>query len=92
MYRFTSVTTGNEVAVSDTVNYIKKNEETETYILTSIIDEAQGVSINSQPYNIYGKEDIGGIDTVIISEFDGGAYAASQKAALDGMLASMLEG
>jgi hypothetical protein len=90
MYRFTSVTTGDEVAVSDNVYYIKVTDDG-TYAPASE-EEATGIAINSEAYNLLGKEDIGGKDTIVISEFNGGEYVANQKAVIDTMLVSILEG
>lgn len=53
--------------------------------------EAQGVAVNSTPYNLPdgGME---GLETVTVSEVDGGEYILTQQSAIDAMLRSALEG
>ena len=55
------------------------------------VSEAQGVAVNSTPYNLPdgGME---GLETVTVSEVDGGEYILTQQSAIDAMLRSALEG
>lgn len=56
-------------------------------------DEAQGISIQSTPYHILGREELpGAVATVVISKIDGGILAAEQKRVIDGLIVNILEG
>lgn len=90
MYRIISVNDGTEIGIVDTVCYIKVGASG-SYAPTTK-EDATGVALNSTPYNLMGREDIGGVDTVIVSEFDGGACIASQQRVIDNLLITMLEG
>lgn len=83
------VVKGNEViGIVEKPRYIKKVDGVYVQAEES---EAQGVAVNSTPYNLPdgGME---GLETVIVSEVDGGEYILDQQSAIDAMLRSALEG
>ena len=88
MYRITNINTGANLGAVDTVVYIKIGESGDLTTET----EAIGVALNSVPYNLTGHEEIEGVDTVVVSEFDGGALVAEQQRIIDSLLISALEG
>lgn len=90
MYRIISVSDGSEIGVVDAVTYIKISNSGSYTNATK--EDATGVAVNSTPYNLMGHEDIGGEDTVVVSEFDGGALVAEQQRIINGLLISSLEG
>ena len=89
MYRIISVNDGREIGVADAVTYIKVGASG-SYTDASK-EDATGVAVNGTPYNLMGQ-DIGGKDTVIVSEFDGGALVAEQQRIINELLISSLEG
>lgn len=89
MYRIISVNDGREIGVVDAVTYIKVGASGSYTNATK--EDATGVAVNSTPYNLMGQ-DIGGEDTVIVSEFDGGALVAEQQRIINELLISSLEG
>lgn len=90
MYRIISANSGEEIGVVDTVNYIKIGQSGDFAPTTE--DDAIGVAINSVPYNLLGHNEIEEVDTVVVSEFDGGAYISEQHRIVDGLIVTMLEG
>lgn len=90
MYRITSINTGANLGAVDKVTYIKIGESGD--FATATEDDAIGVALNSVAYNLIGHEDIEGADTVVVSEFDGGALVAEQQRIIDSLLISALEG
>lgn len=90
MYRITNINTGANLGAVDKVVYIKIGESGDFTPATE--DEAIGVALNSVPYNLVGHNEIEGVDTVVVSEFDGGALVAEQQRIIDSLLISALEG
>ncbi len=90
MYRITSINTGANLGAVDKVVYIKIGESGDFAPTTE--DKAIGVALNSVAYNLAGHEEIEGADTVVVSEFDGGALVAEQQRIIDSLLISALEG
>lgn len=90
MYRITNINTGANLGAVDKVVYIKIGESGDFTPATE--DEAIGVALNSVPYNLVGHNEIEGADTVVVSEFDGGALVAEQQRIIDSLLISALEG
>lgn len=90
MYRITSINTGANLGAVDKVVYIKIGESGDLTPTTE--DKAIGVALNSVAYNLVGHEEIEGADTVVVSEFDGGALVAEQQRIIDSLLISALEG
>lgn len=89
MYRITNINTGADLGAVDKVVYIKIGESGDFTPTTET--EAIGVALNSVPYNLTGHEEIEGVDTVVVSEFDGGALVAEQQRIIDSLLISALE-
>ena len=90
MYRIINANSGATLGAVDHVTYIKIGNSG-CYTFASE-EEAVGVALNGTAYNLFGHEDIEGVDTVIVSEFDGGALVAEQQRIIDGLLISALEG
>ena len=89
MYRIINMQ-GDELGMVDQVLHIKVTESGS--FAPCAQEEAVGVALNSEAYNLLGHDDIEGTDTVIVSKCDGGAIMASQQNTLDSMLITMLEG
>lgn len=90
MYRITNINTGANLGAVDKVTYIKIGESGD--FTTATESDAIGVALNSVPYNLVGHNEIDGVDTVVVSEFDGGALVAQQQRIIDELLISALEG
>lgn len=90
MYRIVSAVSGAQIGIADAVTYIKVSENGDYTPVAK--EDAAGVAVNGTAYNLIGGEDIGGEDTVVVSEFDGGALVAEQQRVIDGLLITMLEG
>ena len=90
MYRITNINTGANLGAVDKVVYIKIGESGDFAPTTE--DEAIGVALNGVAYNLTGHEEIEGADTVVVSEFDGGALVAEQQRIIDNLPISALEG
>lgn len=90
MYRITNINTGASLGAVDNVVYIKIGKSGDFTPTTE--NEAIGVALNGVPYNLMGHEEIEGADTVVVSEFDGGALVAEQQRIIDNLLISALEG
>ena len=88
MYRIIKLD-GTELGMTDSVLYIKVGSSG-SFVPCSV-DEAIGVAFNSEPYNLFGYEEIEGVDTVIISKCDGGALVAHQRDLVDELILSALE-
>ncbi len=90
MYRIINTKSGADLGAVDKVVYIKVGESGDFTPVAE--DEAIGVALNGSAYNLFGHEEIEGADTVIVSEFDGGALVAEQQKIIDSLLISALEG
>lgn len=90
MYRITNINTGKIIGAVDNVMYIKIGESGDFTPATE--DEAIGVALNGVAYNLCGHDEIETTDTVVVSEFDGGALVAEQQRIIDSLLISALEG
>ncbi len=90
MYRITNINTGDNVGSVDKVDYIKFGESGDLSPTTE--GKAIGVALNGVAYNLIGHEEIVNADTVVVSEFDGGALVAEQQRIIDSLLISTLEG
>lgn len=94
MYRIISTTDWRELGTVDHVAYIKVGVSG-SYVFADQ-EDAVGVSLNGTPYNLVGHDEIqeeGTVaETVIVSEFDGGALVAEQQRIIDSLLISALEG
>lgn len=90
MYRIINTQTGADLGAVDKVVYIKIGESGDFAPVPE--NEAVGVALNGAAYNLFGHNDIEGADTVVVSEFDGGALVAEQQRIIDSLLVSALEG
>lgn len=90
MYRITNINSGADLGAVDEVVYIKIGGSGD--FAPTIKDEAIGVALRGVAYNLMGHNKIEGADTVVVSEFDGGALVAEQQRIIDSLLISVLEG
>lgn len=88
MFRIIKVD-GTELGMTDSVLYIKIGSSGSFAPCSA--NEAIGVAFNSEPYNLFGHEEIDGADTVIVSVCDGGALVAHQRDLVDELILSALE-
>lgn len=91
MYRIYSANTGAEIGVTDSVLYIRVSPTSGCYIPAEK-EQATGIALDSVAYDLFGHDEIQGADTVLVTEFDGGALAAEQQRLVDGLILSALEG
>lgn len=68
MYRITNINTGANLGAVDKVVYIKIGESGD--FTPAVENEAIGVALKGVAYNLMGHEEIEGVDTVVVSEFD----------------------
>lgn len=55
--------------------------------------DAQGIAIQSTPYQMFGKEELpGAVGTVIVSEIDGGVVMVNQRDTINELIQTVLEG
>lgn len=90
MYRIINTTDWKELGTVDHVTYIKVSSSG-SYVFAEQ-EDAVGVALNGTPYNLVGHDEIQDADTVIVSEFDGGALVAEQQRVINELLISALEG
>lgn len=88
MYRIIK-TDGTELGVTDSVNYIKLNNNGS--FTTATEEDAIGVAYRSIAYNLIGHEDIADADTVIVSKTDAG-YVLDNYATYDDLAKAYNEG
>lgn len=79
MYKITLVGTGENIGMTEAIIYIRLNVKNGCYIMCDE-KEAQGVAFASTPYNLFGKESMGDLPTVIVTEVDGGLEFEALKA------------
>lgn len=79
---------GEVIGIVEKPRYIRK---VDGIYIQAEESEAQGVAVDSMPYNLPdgGME---GLETVTVSEVDGGEYILTQQSTIDAMLRSVLEG
>ena len=89
MYRIIK-TDGTELGITDSVRYIKiaKNG---CFVICPI-DEAVGIAYKNEPYNLFGHTEITNRDTVIITECDSGTMVTDQRALINKLILTALEG
>lgn len=80
---------GAVIGIVEKPRFIKKTEDG-VFVETSEGD-AQGIALNSTPYNLPGGE-MEGLETVDINEVNGGEYIMAQQGVVDALLRSALEG
>ncbi len=79
---------GNVIGIVEKPRFIKK---VDGVYVEAEESEAQGVALNSVPYNLPGGE-MEGLETVDLNEVNGGEYIMAQQGAVDALLRSALEG
>jgi len=89
MYRIINAKSGADLGAVDKVTYIKIGASGD--FATTSEDKAIGVALNGVAYNLFGHEEIEGADTVIVSEFDGGALVAEQQKTINALILNALE-
>lgn len=75
---FKIIKDGNEIAITEKLNYIKQN--TNGVYISCNETEAQGVAVKNTPYNLFGRENMDGCETVIAVEVDGGEHIQTGEA------------
>lgn len=90
MYRITNINTGADLGAVDKVVYIEIGASGSFAPTTK--DKAIGVALNGTVYNLMEHKEIEDADSVVVSEFDGGALVAEQQRIIDSLLISALEG
>lgn len=80
---------GVVIGIVEKPRFIKKTED--GVFVEATESEAQGVALNSVPYNLPGGE-MEGLETVDINEVNGGEYIMDQQGVVDTLLRSALEG
>lgn len=79
------------VAYVERPNFIRLHENG-SYVLTSEV-EAQGIALNGNPYQLLGRETLeGAMETVGISEVDGGMVVINQQDGINALIQTVLEG
>ncbi len=79
---------GSVIGIVEKPRFIKK---VDGVYVEAEESEAQGVALNSVPYNLPGGE-MEGLETVDLNEVNGGEYIMAQQGAVDALLRSALEG
>ena len=89
MYRI--IKDGETYAYVEEPRYIRQNSN--GIFVKTTKDEAQGIALDSTPYNLFGREAMDGVDeTVMLSTLDSGSVIYSQQDSLDELILSALEG
>lgn len=89
MYRIIK-TDGTELGLTDSVYYIRIGDS--GCFTPADKKDAIGVAFNSVAYNLVGRTEIDGADTVVVSAIDGGREIKDQQTAIDGLIQTILEG
>ena len=79
---------GSVIGIVEKPRFIKK---VDGVYVEAEESEAQGVALNSVPYNLPGGG-MEGLETVDLNEVNGGEYIMAQQGAVDALLRSALEG
>lgn len=77
MYQIIRIADNTELAVTDTLLYVRKTKHG-TYAPASEA-EAQGVSVCGVVYSLSGREALDGAEPVTINQVDGGAFVQQTK-------------
>lgn len=81
---------GSVFALVESPVYIRLHENG-CYVQTTF-DQAQGISIQGTPYQLLGRDSIGtDLETVGISELDGGSVVIAQQNNINELIRTMLE-
>ena len=82
---------GRVIAYVEHPNFIRLHDNG-SYVPTSE-NEAQGIALNGTPYQLLGKEELdGALETVGISEVDGGVVIVNQQDSINELIQTVLEG
>lgn len=69
MFEIINAKNGEFISISDSLRYIKFNPNSHCFIQASK-EDADGIAVNSIPYNFFNSNLIEGADSVIIQEID----------------------
>lgn len=93
MYKLINFDTGEEIGITDSLNYIRLGKNG-CYVMCKAGETPQGVAYNSTPYNLFGKESMGDLPAVIIQDADAGkeliALRAENKSLTDQLTEAQL--
>lgn len=81
MYKITSASDGVDIGMTEAVTYIRLNAKNGCYTMCDK-QEAQGVAYASTPYNLFGKESMGDLPTVLVTEVDAGKELGTVQQAM----------
>lgn len=79
MYKLINFNTGEEIGITESLNYIRLAKNG-CYVICKDGEEPQGISYNSTPYNLAGKESMGNLPTIMAREYDSAEEFDSLKA------------
>lgn len=79
---------GAVIGIVEKPRFIKKSED--GLFIEATEGDAQGIALNSVPYNLPGGE-MEGLETVDLNEVNGGEYIMAQQGVVDTLLRSALE-
>ena len=77
------------IGIVEKPRFIKKSED--GLFIEATEGDAQGIALNSVPYNLPGGE-MESLETVDLNEVNGGEYIMAQQGVVDTLLRSALEG
>lgn len=79
MYNIINAETGETIGMTESVTYIRLNSKNGCFVMCEDGETPQGVAYASTPYNLFGKESMGDLPIVIVSEVDGGTEMDALK-------------
>ena len=89
MFKITNISSGALVGLTEHPTYIQKAENG-AYILCDKV-EATGVSYNGAAYHLYEREPLDDLDTVVVTEIDGGMPAENITTLIGGFQSAAAE-
>lgn len=81
MYRVISIERSKEIGLIEKPRYIKRG--TQSAFVQTTKEDACGVAVNGDPYNLFGHSEIEGADTVLLVETDAARVIAEQNKAVE---------
>lgn len=78
MYRIINEQTGELIGLTESVRYIRIHEGNGCFVQCDE-EQAIGVAFQSEPYNLFGHEEIADRPTIIVRKVDGGEVSMKQK-------------
>lgn len=75
---------GSAIGMTEQPNYIRKHAG--GFYLLCPEPEAQGVAVDGTPYNLYGRVEMEGLETVMLIDTDGGGVIYDSNQILNALL------